>query len=119
MEIKYFENIIQSKRLKEKLEKILESNNIENQYRMSQILLEYINATYLTQKLKRKMEDYSILRIMNEYAQIDENLFNQMTAINALYEEADEGKVIEEDIEYLLLKIDYIYGYLKNKYGEI
>lgn len=118
MEIKYFENLIQNPKLKEKLETIVKTTNIENKYRMSQMLLEYINATYLTKKLEIKMEDYSILRIMNEYSKIDENLFEQMTAINAIYEEADEKGVIEEDIEYILLKTDYIYGYLKNKYGE-
>lgn len=119
MEIKYFENLIQNKKLKEKLELVLKSNDTEKKYTMARVLLEYINAIYLIGTFKIEMPDYNIVRIMNEYAKIDEEIFNQMTAINALYENADENGVTEVDIEYLLLKIDEIYGYIKNKYGDI
>lgn len=119
MEIKYFENLVQNKKLKEKLELILKSNDIEKKYTMARVLLEYINAIYLIGTFKVEMPDYSILRIMNEYAKIDEHIFNQMTSINALYEDVDENVVTEVDIEYLLAKIDEIYGYIKNNYGEI
>lgn len=119
MEIKYFENLIQNKKLKEKLELILKSNDTEKKYTMARVLLEYINAIYLIGTFKIEMPDYNIVRIMNEYAKIDEEIFNQMTAINALYENVDENGVTEVDIEYLLLKIDEIYGYIKNKYGDI
>ena len=56
---------------------------------------------------------------MDHYAELDENIFEQMTAINALYNQMDQEEFEEDDIEYLLLKIDYIYELLKNKYGEI
>ncbi len=119
MEIKDFENIIQNSKLKEKLENILKTNDIQTKYKMCQVMLEYINAIYLIGTFEVEMEDYNILRIMNEYAKIDEKLFEQMTAINTIYEIADERGITKEDIEYLLCKIDEIYGYIKNKYGEM
>ena len=104
MDLKNFENLIQNKKLKEKLE-------------LARVLLEYINAIYLIGTFKIEMPDYNIIRIISEYAKIDEHIFNQMTAINALYERVDENGINEIDLEYLLLKIDEIYGYIKNKYG--
>jgi hypothetical protein len=86
---------------------------------MARVLLEYINAIYLIGTFKIEMPDYNIIRIISEYAKIDEHIFNQMTAINALYERVDENGINEIDLEYLLLKIDEIYGYIKNKYGDI
>ena len=56
---------------------------------------------------------------MNEYKEIDDNLYNQIMAINDLYNRIDEDEVEEYHIEYLLSKVDYIYGYIKEKYGEI
>lgn len=119
MYLKKFENLIQNKKLKEKLELILKSNDIEKKYTMARVLLEYINAIYLIGTFKIEMPDYNIIRIINEYAKIDEHIFDQMTAINALYERVDENGINEIDLEYLLLKIDEIYGYIKNKYGDI
>ncbi len=119
MDLKNFENLIQNKKLKEKLELILKSNDIEKKYTMARVLLEYINAIYLIGTFKIEMPDYNIIRIISEYAKIDEHIFNQMTAINALYERVDENGINEIDLEYLLLKIDEIYGYIKNKYGDI
>lgn len=119
MDLKYFENLIQNRKLKEKLELILKSNDIEKKYTMARVLLEYINAMCLIGTFKIEMPDYNIMRIMNEYEKIDEHIFNQMTAINALYERVDKNGITEIDLEYLLLKIDEIYGYIKNKYGDI
>lgn len=119
MGMRHFENIIQNPKLKEKLENILKTNDIQSKYKMCQVMLEYINAIYLIGTFEIKMEDYNILRIMNEYAKIDENLFEQMTVVNTIYEIADERGVKKEDVEYLLCKIDEIYGYIRNKYGEM
>lgn len=120
MKTEDFENMIQNQYLKSKIEILLKTeNDIEKQYRMAQAILEYINVYYITIVLKRKLEDYNIIKIMDHYAELDENIFEQMTAINALYNQMDQEEYNEEDIEYLLLKIDYIYECLKEKYGEI
>lgn len=114
------ENMAKNQYLKSKLETLLSiENDLEKQYRMAQAILEYINVYYITVVLKRKLEDYNIMKIMDHYAELDENIFEQMTAINALYNQMDQEEFEEDDIEYLLLKIDYIYELLKNKYGEI
>lgn len=120
IKIEDLENMTKNQYLKSKLEVLLNTqNDIEKQYRMAQAILEYINVHYITVLLKRKLEDYNIMKIIDNYAELDENIFEQMVAINALYNQMDQEEFEEEDIEYLLLKIDYIYELLKNKYGEI
>lgn len=114
------ENMARNQYLKSKLETLLSiENDLEKQYRMAQAILEYINVYYITVVSKRKLEDYNIMKIIDNYATLDEEIFDQMVAINALYNQIDQKEYDEEDIEYLLLKIDYIYELLKNKYGEI
>lgn len=119
MEIKDFENLNQNEKLKNRINKILNLKDVEKQYRSVQVVLEYINANFLTQTRKINMKNYRIINIINEYEKIDQNLFNTMLEINDLYEEWDEIGVDEDDIEYLLGKTDYIYGIIKNKYGDI
>lgn len=120
IKIEDLENMTKNQYLKSKLEVLLNiQNDIEKQYRMAQAILEYINVHYITVVLKRKLEDYNIMKIMDNYAELDEDIFEQMVAINALYNQIDQEEYNEADIEYLLLKIDYIYELLKNKYGEI
>ncbi len=114
------ENMARNQYLKSKLETLLSiENDLEKQYRMAQALLEYINVYYITVVSKRKLEDYNIMKIIDNYATLDEEIFDQMVAINSLYNQIDQKEYDKEDIEYLLLKIDYIYELLKNKYGEI
>ena len=113
-------NMARNQYLKSKLETLLSiENDLEKQYRMAQALLEYINVYYITVVSKRKLEDYNIMKIIDNYATLDEEIFDQMVAINSLYNQIDQKEYDKEDIEYLLLKIDYIYELLKNKYGEI
>lgn len=119
MKLENFENLSQNNKLKEKVEQLLNIKDYEKQYRMCQVILEYINVYFLTQKLKIEMKDFNIMRILKEYQKIDEELFNQMVKINALYEMFDEDGVKEDDIEELLYDTDYIYGIIKNKYGDI
>lgn len=114
------ENMAKNQYLKSKLETLLSiENDLEKQYRMAQAILEYINVYYITVVSKRKLEDYNIMKIIDNYATLDEEIFDQMVAINSLYNQIDQKEYDKEDIEYLLLKIDYIYELLKNKYGEI
>lgn len=120
IKIEDLENMTKNQYLKSKLEVLLNTqNDIEKQYRMAQAILEYINVHYITVVLKRKLEDYNIMKIMDHYAELDEEIFEQMVAINALYNQMDQEEYNKEDVEYLLLKIDYIYELLKNKYGKI
>lgn len=119
MKLEDFENLNQNDKLKVKVEQLLKVKDFEKQYRMCQVILEYINVYFLTQKLKIEMEDFNIMRILKEYQKIDEELFNQMVKINALYDMFDEDGVNEDDVEELLYDIDYIYGIVRNKHGDI
>jgi len=110
-------NIKSTPNLNEKLNIIINTKNAEKQYRMGQALLEYINIKLL-KTLKKEPEDYNIITIMITYRDIDLKLYNSIMAINADYNEVDEENDIQDyDVEDLLIKIDDIYGYMINKYG--
>ncbi len=112
-------NIEENNVLNEKLNNIFEDSKIESKYEKCKIMLEYININFILNKLKTKLEDYNILKIIETYRKFDDNLFNQMKSINSLYNIVDERALEEEDIEYLLIKTNSIYGYMKEKYGEV
>lgn len=111
------ENLRNNTNLSEKIDQILSEKSIENQYIMCQALIEYINVKFLTSTLGKTIPDYNILTIMIEYEKIDENLYEQMLSINDRYHWLDSTHELDrQDIEYLLLKADYIYGYILEKY---
>lgn len=122
MKIQDFRNLSLNENLREKLNKIIlemDEDDLEKTYIRCQALLEFINIFLLEKKLNIKMQDYNITRICNEYKKIDEELFNQMISINSKYNTVFENGIRVEDIEYLLSKIDYIYGVMVKKYGDI
>lgn len=123
MDIRTLSNIAKNKYLKEKVEKIIiEINNIQNCNNMEiyiqcQILLEFINACLLAQKFGVRIQQYDLIKIIEQYQKIDKNLFEELLSINC---ELEINQDIEkQDIEYLLHRIDYIYGYIEEKYGFI
>ena len=123
MDIKTLNNINKNSYLTEKVEKILKdledikNHDIRKIYKDCQILLEFINAFLLAQKFNIKIQKYDMIKIIDEYINIDPNLLKEMTAI------VGENNMIKDitvnDVEYLLYKIDYIYGYMQEKYGII
>ena len=113
------DNIKNNENLNKKLSIIIADKNIESKYEKCKIMLEYINVNFILNFLNEDLEDYNIMRIIEVYRKVDENLYNQMKGINSTYNIIDERTVEEDDIEYLLLKIDYIYGYIKEKYADI
>ena len=111
------ENIRKNASLSEKIDRILSEDNIENQYVMCQAIIEYINVKFLTSRLGKTLPDYNILTIMIEYEKIDEELYDQILSINDRYHWLDSTHELDkQDIEYLLLKADYIYGYILKNY---
>lgn len=117
IELKY---LIKNKYLKEKVETILkEKNNNKNAYIGCMALLEYINVKLLKDYMKVDMPDYNIVRIMTEYSKVDQKLFDLMVDINGEYNTIDLENIEDEDIESLLYDIDFIYGYILEKYGDI
>lgn len=111
------ENIRKNANLSEKIDRILSEENIENQYVMCQAIIEYINVKFLTSRLGKTLPDYNILTIMIEYEKIDEELYDQILSINDRYHWLDSTHELDkQDIEYLLLKADYIYGYILKNY---
>lgn len=121
MEIQDFKNIISNNNLKDKLEKILKTLNKDSNHKIytkCQAFLEYINICLLSNFFNIFLSDYNIMNIIKEYKTKDTELFEQMVSINSLYNIIDNDTTYE-DIYELLLRIDYIYGYIEKKYGKI
>ena len=121
MKVEDFKNISLNNNLKDKLNKIIKTLNKEEEYKVyekCQALLEYINICLLSNFFKVYLVDYNIMRIIKEYKNKDKELFEQMVSINAIYNIINTDATYD-DIYDLLLRIDYIYGYIENKYGKI
>ena len=121
MDMKNLNNINKSAYLTEKVGKIIKDlesikdYEIQDLYKDCQVLLDFINAFLLAQKFNIKIENYDMVKIINEYVNIDQNLLEEMTTI------VGENNTIEnitvKDVEFLINKIDHIYGYMQEKYG--
>jgi len=106
--------------LKEKVDRILKENkNDEKTYIRCAALLEYINVRLLRDHLKVELPDFNIVRIMSEYNKIDKKLFELMVGVNGDYNTVDFENLTEDDIINLLYDIDFIYGYILEKYGDV
>lgn len=114
------ENMIKSNFLREKLSIIIkEKENLKKSYIRCMALLEHINVKLLTEHFKIEMPDNNIIRIMTNYLKVDKELFKLMMGVNAEYETIDLENIKEDDIKDLLYDIDFIYGHILNKYGNI
>lgn len=111
-----FQNIMKNNELNNKIQKIISEKNYEKAYIECQICLEKINIDLLVNKMKIEMTDYDIARIIQEYAKIDKELYEQMISVNGMYNMVDQLEKHEEDVEYILAKIDDIYGYILEQY---
>ena len=121
MEVEDFKNIALNNNLKDKLEKIIKTLTKDSNYKVytkCQALLEYINICLLSNFFKVYLSDYNIMRIIKEYKTKDKELFEQMVSINAIYNITNTDATYD-DIYELLLRTDYIYGYIEDKYGKI
>ena len=114
------EHLYKNEKLKEKVEKILKENkNDEKTYVRCAALLEYINVRLLRDHLKVKLPDFDIVRIMKEYNKHDKKLFELMVGINGEYNTVDLNNLDEDYIINFLNDIDFIYGYILEKYGDV
>ena len=120
-DIENFKYLLSSQNLKTKLEKIYKTFEKEsdfNIYSKCQAYLEYINITFLANNFKIYLSNSNIMNIIQEYMKIDNRLCNEMLSINAIYEEFADNPDLD-DIEYLLFRINNIYGYMIEKYKGI
>lgn len=120
-DIENFKYLLSSQNLKTKLEKIYKTFEKEsdfNIYAKCQAYLEYINISFLANNFKIYLSNSNIMNIIQEYMKIDERLCNEMLSINTIYEEFADNPDLD-DIEYLLFRINNIYGYMIEKYKGI
>lgn len=119
MDIEY-SNIIKYNRLKNNLKDILsymDNEDYTNAYYKAVALLEFVNSVLLMKQFKIKLQDTGITNIIEHYSKLDKELFSKMLGINSEYNRIDDNSISKSDVEYLLMDIDYIVGYIVNKYG--
>lgn len=115
-------NILEYSKLSKMLDKVedcIKENKLKEAYAKAAALLEYINIVVLIKQFKIKVENTNIANIIKLYSDYDRELFIQMISINAEYNEVDINNPDIDDIDFLLLKIDYIVEYVTGKYGRI
>lgn len=98
---------------------LLENKKYEEAYYKASAVLEFINANLIMKKFNIKLEDTNLSNIIEIYSKSDKELFRQMISINGTYNAIEINDITEEDIEYLLIKVDEILGYIVEKYGNI
>ena len=103
----------------DKIEECVNKNDMKNAYYKTAAILELVNAIILLRKFKIKIENTNIVTYIKYYSNLDQELYNQMMNINTQYNIVDDDNPELDDIEYLLLKIDYIIKYVTQTYGEI
>ena len=116
---KEFENILKYDRLKNILEDILayiDKQDYNKAYYKASSLLEFVNSIVLMKQFKVKLKDTSITNIIRLYSKLDEKLFLKMQEVNTEYNTIVDN-IESSDVEYLLMDIDYVVGYVTNKYG--
>ncbi len=119
MDIEY-SNIIKYNRLKNNLKDILsymDNEDYTNAYYKAVAMLEFVNSVLLMKQFKIKLQDTGITNIIEHYSKLDKELFSKMLGINSEYNRIDDNSISKSDVEYLLMDIDYIVGYIVNKYG--
>lgn len=125
MDIKELKNLSRNAYIKEKTEEIIndlnnkQKDNNESLYKGCQSLLEFINIKLLKDCFKVQLPDYDIIRITQEYNKFDKKLFEEMIGVNATYNMIDLYNITDLDIIEMLYRIDFVYGYILEEYGEV
>lgn len=107
--------------LKEKLEiidNLIKKQDYKEAYFKLAAILEFINIKYIKHKYNMDMPNSTVINIANTYEDRDENLFKEMLAINAEYNQIDTNNVTMDDVEYLAGVVDSIYEYMLESTGE-
>ncbi len=118
MEIEY-NNIIKYNVLEKNLKDILsymDNGDYTNAYYKAAAMLEFVNSVLLMKQFKIKLKDTGITNIIEHYSKLDKELFSKMLGVNSEYNKIGDS-IFKSDVEYLLMDIDYIVGYITNKYG--
>lgn len=98
---------------------LLKDKKYEEAYYKAAAILEFINANLIMKKYNIKLQDTNLSNVIDIYSKKDEELFKQMISINGTYNMIEKNNISDEDVEYLLIKIDGILGYIIEKYGDI
>ena len=89
----------------------------EAYYKIIEILKD-INKKYIKLKYDFDISDLSIINITKFYSLKDEQLYENMKAINGELNDVDLNDIKIEEIEYLTSFVDLIYVYMTNNIGE-
>lgn len=105
--------------LYQQIQRISKLKSIRRRLSGYQAILEYINVYCLTQLFHVKMDNYSIINIIEQYGNYDDHLYDMMLSINADYDKWSEKGIEETNLELFLYRIQNIYETIKTNYGDI
>lgn len=121
MDVKELKVLRENDFFREKLEKILEKleeGDLEIAYKLTQLLINYINMDFLEKKYNIiKLNDSQMRNILRLYFEKEENLYRKNMFINSMYLDIAERVLYKLDIIMLLSKAEDLCCYKKEKYG--
>lgn len=121
MDIKELKVLRENDFSKDKLQKILEKleeGELEIAYKLTQLLINYINMDFLEKKYNIvKLNDSHMRNIIRLYFEREDNLYRKNMFINDMYLDIAERKLYELDITMLLSRAEDLCCYKKEKYG--
>ena len=115
-----FDNILKVQKLNNAMQSIQnykDKRNYKAAYYKAAAMLEFINANLVMRKFKINIDDTDIIKFIEIYNEKDKILSKKMISINGEYNSIDNNEITEEDLNYLLFKIDEIIEYIINEYG--
>lgn len=117
MRLCMFSNLYDNLDIRRFLDHLNNAEPLEEQYHLSQILLDSINYSFLKYYRNIDYIDYDFNEFMQEYRKFDLELLYFMYEVKRLYSLYNERPVSENDVTYLIFVIDDIYAHIKENYG--
>lgn len=121
MKLEGIDNLSKQDKFKGKIKKVedlLEKDDIKEAFYKLALILEYINTKFIISKLNVNIKYTDIMKFIGIYRDRDTKLYNKMVDINDQYNLVSEYGIDEDDVSLLALKVDSIYEYMVENYGE-
>lgn len=121
MKLEGIDNLLKQDKFKVKIKKVedlLEKDDIKEAFYKLALILEYINTKFIISKLNVNIKYTDIMKFIGIYRDRDTKLYNKMVDINDQYNLVSEYGIDEDDVSLLALKVDSIYEYMVENYGE-
>ena len=118
MKLCMFSNLYDNLEIRNFLLDLNRAEPFEEQYHLSQVLLDSINYSFLSDYRDVHFINFDFNEFVQEYKKFDLELLYFMYDVKRLYTLYNERPVSENDVTYLIFVIDDIYAHIKEHYGD-